>query len=810
MTEHDILPTPAALRQQEKIRVKDNNKTTTRCGQEKQIKGMQAIITKLNKFCLTFRKQKRIEVTKDDLEQLEKSITEKVVTEMKVMLRTCGLCQQRFVPPPPRNFQPRFMPRKIPQSSKIQTKLLNLQAPSTSCVSGENGCETSTTMATTTKASTTMAATTEAPTTMATTTKAPTTMATTTKAPTTMAATTKASTTMATTTKAPTTMAATTKAPTTMATTTKASTTMATTTKAPTTMAATTKASTTMAATTKAPTTMATTIKAPTTMAATTKAPTTMATTTKTSTTMAAITKAPTSIATTTTKPSSLLREIVLKRTECSPGQPDCKNYIDCSIDKRSGETHCKCKVGYAGDGHVCGKDSDIDGFPDEELSCEKTTCGKDNCPAKPNSSQKNADGDELGDACDPDKDNDGIINKRDICEELYNPTQEDVDKDGIGDLYACSDDYDGDGFVSSDNCPYVKNVDQMDSDGDGIGDLCDNCPLVSNPKQVDKDNDLQGDECDTDHDGDRDGVDDSKDNCLFNINPDQLDTDKDGQGDECDSDDDNDGIPDELDNCRLIVNTDQKDGIGFGVGDACRDDFDGDSVVNSKDSCPENSEFSEVDFRRFQAINLDPKEENQKDPVWKIRNEGKEIEQLENSDPGLAVGYQSFSNLDYTGTFYVDTERDNDFIGIVFGYQSSSKFYTAMWKKSGQIYWDRKPFFATSATGLTIKAVQSKTGPGPELRNALWSSETINKDQVKVLWQDMNKIGWKGKTAYRWQLKHRPQTGLIRLRISNGTENIIDSGRIIDQAYKGGRVGVMVFSQEKVIWSNVVWECNN
>ncbi len=51
-----------------------------------------------------------------------------------------------------------------------------------------------------------------------------------------------------------------------------------------------------------------------------------------------------------------------------------------------------------------------------------------------------------------------------------------------------------------------------------------------------------------------------------------------------------------------------------------------------------------------------------------------------------------------------MDTEQDNDFIGIVFGYQSSSKFYTAMWKKSGQVYWDRKPFYAASATGMTIK----------------------------------------------------------------------------------------------------------
>jgi hypothetical protein len=77
-------------------------------------------------------------------------------------------------------------------------------------------------------------------------------------------------------------------------------------------------------------------------MAVTTKASTTMATTTKAPTTIAVTTKAPISLATTTTKPSPLLREIVLKRTECSPGQPDCENYIDCSIDKRSGETHCK------------------------------------------------------------------------------------------------------------------------------------------------------------------------------------------------------------------------------------------------------------------------------------------------------------------------------------------------------------------------------------------------------------------------------------------------------------------------------------
>ena len=110
---------------------------------------------------------------------------------MKVMLSTCGLCQQRSMPPRPRSFLPRFYPRKMPQSSIIRTKLLSLQGPSASCVPGEKGCENSTTskdvrtnrsmtMPNTTKGATTMVNTTKATTTMVNTTKATTTIVTTT------------------------------------------------------------------------------------------------------------------------------------------------------------------------------------------------------------------------------------------------------------------------------------------------------------------------------------------------------------------------------------------------------------------------------------------------------------------------------------------------------------------------------------------------------------------------------------------------------------------------------------------------------
>ncbi|CAL4122297.1 unnamed protein product [Meganyctiphanes norvegica] len=549
----------------------------------------------------------------------------------------------------------------------------------------------------------------------------------------------------------------------------------------------TTTPTTTLPPTTTSPPTTTTTTTLPTTTTSpstTTTTTTTPPTTTTTTTPPPTTTSTTTTIVTTTTPPPTTTIPVVL-----CPNGLQCDINANCIEDLRINAStcqsftvfYCECHTG-AGNGQVCGTDSDLDGRPDSQLPCSEDNCKEDNCPAVPNSGQEDADGDGIGDVCDTTP-----KGRRDL-KDLSDPTQLTYDDlsympESLGD------------FVSA-RSPAVR----MQCEGEP----CDNCPGISNPNQNDTDDDQVGDACDTDIDDDRDGCQDDLDNCLGLANSEQTDADGDGIGDACDPDADGDGLPNGDDICPLVPNLNASDC-------GCAEDFDGDGVPNIDDNCPFNPFISSSNFSVNHRVHLGIFTGGMPLADWIIRDGGKELEQTDNARASLLYGADKLSSVDYEGTFFVDFDRDDDYAGIVFGYQSSSLFYVAMWKR-----------FTTEASanglrphatgGLQIKKVKSNTGPGLVLDPALWfTGDTPN--QVTLLWHDQTETPWEPLVSYRWELIHRPKIGLIRLRFTNVTNDVrqvvVETDNIFDYDMLGGRLGVYCASQKFVKWSRLMYQCN-
>jgi RHS repeat-associated protein len=163
-------------------------------------------------------------------------------------------------------------------------------------------------------------------------------------------------------------------------------------------------------------------------------------------------------------------------------------------------------------------------------------------------------------------------------------------------------------------------------------------------------------------------------------------------------------------------------------------------------------------------------------------------VTQTVNADASFLLSDFNLSNAQMEGTWRVNTNNDDDFIGFVFGYQNSGRFYLFDWKQGSQ-----NDSLGFAERGMSLKVFNAAT---PLTGRDFWPTAG-NGARVRTLYH--NTIPWNEFTDYQFTLRFYP--GEIKIIVKQGA-NVLADFTVNDATYTGGRFGFYNYSQEQVRYS--------
>lgn len=190
----------------------------------------------------------------------------------------------------------------------------------------------------------------------------------------------------------------------------------------------------------------------------------------------------------------------------------------------------------------------------------------------------------------------------------------------------------------------------------------------------------------------------------------------------------------------------------------------------------------------------------------WNVSADGSSVLQTINGDPTFFVSDTNYLNTQFDGSFRVNTNSDNDFIGFVFGYQAplgagadtqTFDMFLFDWKQGNQ---------GTASEGFTLSYINGAVTADDNTAGAFWGKDaaTTGDSDINVIGTDFGvDRGWASNTSYDFNLLY--QTDRIQIRIDGGDfldETIFDvtPGDVAGlSSFADGRFGFYNLSQANV-----------